>query len=170
VRGELLEGFAVNDSLAFEVWLLAQRESAHRQVLQALDHLANHYEARGLDEQALHYVQRQIKMEPWREEAHLQAMRLLLRTGQRSAALAQYETCRRVMAQELGTAPSREMTSLYGSIRVEGANADAQAVDTGAPSNLPANSTDTVGLQSRPRYGSGCSAPRCIGTRSCRGW
>ena len=37
----------------------------------------------------------------YREEAHRRLMRLLAGSGQRSAALAQYETCRRLLADEL---------------------------------------------------------------------
>jgi membrane fusion protein (multidrug efflux system) len=40
-------------------------------------------------------------------------MRVLARKGQRSAALAQYERCRQVLAVELGIEPSDETTVLY---------------------------------------------------------
>jgi DNA-binding SARP family transcriptional activator len=40
-------------------------------------------------------------------------MRVLARKGQRSAALAQYERCRQVLADELGVEPSIETTALY---------------------------------------------------------
>jgi DNA-binding SARP family transcriptional activator len=44
-------------------------------------------------------------------------MRLLAYTGQRSAALFQYEICRRVLAGELGVEPDAETTALYEQIR-----------------------------------------------------
>jgi chromosomal replication initiation ATPase DnaA len=44
-------------------------------------------------------------------------MELLVRSGQRSAALAQYETCRRILARDLDVAPAGEMTALYERIR-----------------------------------------------------
>ncbi len=44
-------------------------------------------------------------------------MRVLARKGQRSAALAQYERCRKLLGDELGVEPSAEMTALYEQIR-----------------------------------------------------
>ncbi|GEM_PF-4922558 len=63
---------------------------------------------------------RQIEIEPYREEAHQQLMRILARSGQRSAALAQYEKCRRILAQELGLEPAQETRALYEHIRSAG--------------------------------------------------
>ena len=60
---------------------------------------------------------RQVELEPWREEAHQRVMRLLAFGGQRGAALAQYETCRRRLAEELGVEPGEETTRLYEQIR-----------------------------------------------------
>jgi DNA-binding SARP family transcriptional activator len=45
-------------------------------------------------------------------------MLLLALSGQRSAALAQYETCRRVLAEEFGVEPLEETIALYERIRV----------------------------------------------------
>jgi predicted ATPase len=44
-------------------------------------------------------------------------MRILARGGRFSAALMQYETCKRVLAQELGVAPSRDTVELYEHIK-----------------------------------------------------
>ena len=44
-------------------------------------------------------------------------MLLLARSGQRSAALAQFETCRRVLREQLGVEPARETTALYERIK-----------------------------------------------------
>ena len=40
-------------------------------------------------------------------------MLLLAQSGQRGAALAQYETCREVLSDELGASPSTETEDLY---------------------------------------------------------
>ena len=44
-------------------------------------------------------------------------MRALALSGQRSAALAQYETCRRVLSEELGAEPSKETMTLCEQIK-----------------------------------------------------
>ncbi len=115
--GDFLQGFAVNDCRDFEEWMLLEREAHHRQVMHSLGLLADYYEGVGEHDRALQFALRQLRLESWREEAHRQAMRLLSRTGQRSAALAQYEACRRALAQELGIEPARETTALYERIR-----------------------------------------------------
>lgn len=112
-RGTFLEGFAIPDSSAFEDWVLLKREQLNRRMLQALRQLADYYEQRAEYEPALHYAWQQVELEPWQEEGHQQLMRLLVFNGQRSAALVQYETCRRLLADELGVEPSAETTALY---------------------------------------------------------
>jgi predicted ATPase len=64
------------------------------------------------------YATRQLELDPWREEAHRQLMRALALSGQRSAALAQYEACRRVLAKELGVEPAAETNALFEQIKV----------------------------------------------------
>jgi predicted ATPase/DNA-binding SARP family transcriptional activator len=150
--GDFLQGFLVNDSREFEEWMLLERETHHRQVMQALGRLAFYYEEVGEHEQSLHYVSRQLKLEPWHEEAHRQAMRLLSRTGRRSTALAQYEACRQALAEELGLEPARETTALYERIR------DSETVPQGGPVHqaepaisgsafLPSASTPLIGRE-----------------------
>ncbi len=132
-RGDFLQGFLVDDSREFEEWLLLERETHHRQMLHTLTHLADYYEEIGEHEPALHFAWWQLKLEPWHEEAHRQAMRLLSRTGQRSAALAQYEACRLALADGLGLDPARETSALYERIR----DADPDSGDSLAPPAEP---------------------------------
>ena len=116
-QGSFLEGFSVGDSPAFEEWALLARERLARQVSSALHYLASAFEQRGEYEQAQSFAWRQIELEPYDEAAHQRLMRTLALGGQRSAALAQYETCRRRLAEELDVEPSPETTRLYEQIR-----------------------------------------------------
>ncbi|TEU12128.1 MAG: hypothetical protein E3J21_21920 [Anaerolineales bacterium] len=116
-RGSFLEGFFVSDSPAFEEWALFTRERLARQMSSALHGLAAAHEARGQYEQAQTYARRQLELEPWQEQAHQQLMRTLALSGQRGAALVHYETCRRLLAEELDVEPARATTALYESIR-----------------------------------------------------
>jgi ABC-type oligopeptide transport system substrate-binding subunit/DNA-binding SARP family transcriptional activator len=125
-RGDFLAQFVQSGSEAFEEWALIKRERLHREVLDALYHLTQHFEWRGDYILTLHYARRQLELDPWREEAHRQAMRALALTEQRSAALAQYEACRRVLAQELGAEPAEETTALYEQIKVGTVTSDVQ--------------------------------------------
>ncbi|MFB0538056.1 MAG: BTAD domain-containing putative transcriptional regulator, partial [Anaerolineae bacterium] len=116
-RGGFLEGLSLKDSPAFEDWSLLTRERLQRQALTVLHRLAGYYEQCGEHERACEVAWRQVELEPWQEEAHQHLMRLLALSDQRSAALAQYETCRRLLAEELGVEPAKETTRLYEQIR-----------------------------------------------------
>jgi WD40 repeat protein/DNA-binding SARP family transcriptional activator len=132
-RGSFLEGFSLADSPPFEEWLLYKREQINRQILGGLRRLASHYESRGEHESAMIYARRRLELEPWDEDAHRQLMRALACSGQRSAALAQYETCSRLLKEELGVEPGRETTALYESIRDERYSPDASLQPGGPP-------------------------------------
>jgi predicted ATPase/DNA-binding SARP family transcriptional activator len=108
-RGDFLEGFSLGDSPAFDEWALLVRERLARQMVSALYRLSV--------EQAQAWAWRQLELEPWDESAHRQLMRCLTLGGQRSAALAQYETCRRALTDELGVEPAEETKRLYEQIR-----------------------------------------------------
>ncbi|RME44821.1 MAG: SARP family transcriptional regulator, partial [Chloroflexi bacterium] len=116
-RGDFLQGFFLDDCLAFSEWVLLKREALHRQALPALSHLAEYHRRRGEMKQAQVYATRQLELEPWREEAHRQLMDILARSGEVCAALAQFETCRRVLAVELDIEPDDETVRLYQRIR-----------------------------------------------------
>jgi predicted ATPase/DNA-binding SARP family transcriptional activator/Tfp pilus assembly protein PilF len=112
-RGEFLAGFLIADSEVFEEWALLNREWLHIRAMQSLTQLADYHERRGELNQARGYVQQQVRLEPWREEAHRQLMRLLALAGERSAALAQYEVCRRILRTEFGAEPAAETVQLW---------------------------------------------------------
>jgi DNA-binding SARP family transcriptional activator len=124
-RGWFLEGFSVSGSPPFEEWAVFKREQIGRQALRALNRLADHHERRCDYEQACAYASRQIELEPWQEEAHRQLMRALALSGRRSAALHQYEVCRRTLLQELNVEPATETTELYRAIRSQSVQAVA---------------------------------------------
>ena len=123
-EGDFLQGFSLKNNQPFNEWSLYQRERLHRQALDTLDILVRHALGAGDYGQAQRYAERQVELEPWYEEGHRHLMRVLAAMGQRSTALAQYETCRRLLAAELQVEPSSETRALYKYIR--GAEGEAQ--------------------------------------------
>jgi predicted ATPase/Tfp pilus assembly protein PilF len=103
----------LHDAPELEDRLLRQQEQWQQQVVLLLDRLITHHTAAGAFDRALPYARRLVALEPWREEAHCQAMVLLARTGQISAALAQYQTCRRALWSELAVEPAQSTRALY---------------------------------------------------------
>ncbi|MFL7795226.1 MAG: BTAD domain-containing putative transcriptional regulator [Anaerolineae bacterium] len=116
-QGDFLSGLALPDGPAFDEWRVIQQERYYQRMLVALEALAAHYVTVGDYVKARGYVRQQLTLEPWREEAHRQLMRALALDGQRSVALAQYKTCRRVLADELGVEPAPETEALCEEIR-----------------------------------------------------
>jgi len=116
-RGSFLDNFDVGNCLAFEEWIIGRRAHLRVQFLDGLDAIITHWTRRGAYERALTYARRQLAQEPLSEKAHRQLMMLLALTGQRSAALAQYEICRRILVEALGLAPLEETTALYHTIQ-----------------------------------------------------
>lgn len=119
-RGDFLYGFAVRDAPAFEEWALAEQDRLRERAVEALHVLAAQHAARGEYTIAINDTRHLLALDSWREEAHRHMMLLLARSGQRSAALVQYETCRRVLQQELGVEPAEETTALYRRILAMG--------------------------------------------------
>lgn len=160
-RGEFMAGFSLPDSPPFEEWALLTREQLHRQVIEALYRLANSLEQRGEFEQALVHAWRQVDLDPWREAAHRQVMRLLAHSGQRSAALAQYHHCREVLQEELGVDVSEQTRQLYEELeRGKGLPAVPAPVTR---LNLPAQTTSFEG-----REGELAEIDQLLSNPSCR--
>lgn len=126
-RGEFLRGFVAGDAPLWEEWLYSERER-HR--LAALDALLRRGEEAAADDPAgaIPFFQQALLLEPWRESTHQQLMRLFWRSGDRAAALRQYDECCRVLAAELDVEPSPETAELAERIQ---SGADPQ------PGNLP---------------------------------
>jgi DNA-binding SARP family transcriptional activator len=116
-RGEFMAGFSIPDSMIFEEWLLFQRERFARLALEAYHRLADAYTAQGEYARALPHAWRQVELDPLREKAHRQLMRLLAYDGQITKSLAQYENYRALLLEEIGIDPSEETTALYRQIR-----------------------------------------------------
>lgn len=138
VRGEFLEGLYLDDNLEFETWLLGERERWRQRAETLLRLLIDRLSKQADHTQALEYARRLLQFSPWNEEAHQQVMRLLAKTGQYSAALKQFETCRQVLAEELAVELSAKTLTLVQRI---------QAAEVGRGHQLPAQATAFVGRE-----------------------
>ena len=94
-----------------------KRERMRQQLLDSLTHLITYDEQRSAYSQAQRWAWRQVALDPWGDEATRQLMRVLWRSGQRSAALEQYARHRQILQQDLAVEPSAETTALYERIR-----------------------------------------------------
>ncbi len=156
-RGDFLAGFALPDSPEFDTWQLLQREALQRELSSTLDGLAHVYAEAGRRQYdlAIAYARRWLALDPLHEPAHRTLMRLYAESGERAAALRQYEECVRVLADELAVEPEAETFDLNAQIRaglfaeheshaVLG-DEDAIPVVPSPAHNLPAQATTFIG-------------------------
>jgi predicted ATPase/DNA-binding SARP family transcriptional activator len=116
-RGDFLRGFVIEDSPAFEEWAALQRGELKRLALEALSALTQQAEQQADFGLGLRYANRQLELDPLREAAHRQKLRLLAAGGQLAAALVHYESFRKTLHAELGVGPSAETQRAFEQIK-----------------------------------------------------
>ena len=145
--GELLAGLSIADAPGFEQWELMRREELGQRVLSLLHRLTEAFEQLGDYGRGLIFAHRQLALDPYREEAHRQAMRLYALQGERAAALVHYDRVRTLLAEELSVEPDVTTTGLAEQIR---AGQLVGAVSVGRPLlyHFPAQFTPFFGRAS----------------------
>lgn len=116
-RGDLMTELQLDDCSDFEQWLDGAREHWRQQQTGLLQRLIAYHQQRGTPAEGLPWASRLLQLDPWDEFAHRTMMELLDQSGQQQAALVQFETCRRVLKEELGVEPEPETLELYERIR-----------------------------------------------------
>ena len=115
--GEFLAGFYVRNAPEFEAWMLAEKDRLREMLLHCLETLAGQAVAQNDIQQAIAFTRRIVEIEPWREAAQRRLIELLAESGQRAAALKQYELCRQVLLEELGVEPAVVTQALYAQLK-----------------------------------------------------
>ena len=118
-RDDLLSGFSLRDAPAFEEWRYFAAEALRQQVTDALKMLLQLQVSAGAINDALNTAHRWLALDALQEEAHQTLITLHLATGDRSAALRQYEHCVQLLDQELGVPPSPATRALFDAIRTQ---------------------------------------------------
>ena len=143
-RGGLLQQLYIADSDLFNNWATIQREALHREVLAQLRELGRESAETENFRQAILYAQKQVEIDPWREEAYRDWIRYLLADGQTQEAQRVYERCCRVLLEELGVEPTAETRELYQS-SAQSHRTPVPASATLPPSNLPRAKAPLIG-------------------------
>jgi predicted ATPase/DNA-binding SARP family transcriptional activator len=138
-RGEFMQGIYLDDAPELEEWLLVERERLRQLALEGFQSYASVLMDAGQYASAVGALRQLLRLEPWQEAAHQQLMLALARRGDYTAALAQYETCRRLLEEELSVEPMPETTRLYQRIRT--------ARDLPFRHNLPSHATPFIGRE-----------------------
>ena len=128
-RGEFLSGFEAPGAELFDEWVLARRAAYRADQLALLDRAVQDARDRGDAPAGVEAARRMLELEPLHEEAHRALMWFLATGGQRGAALAQFETCRYLLREELGEDPSPGTVALRDQIAHAGGFTDLPPVD-----------------------------------------
>jgi len=122
---EALRRFCQADSLyrgdyleeeTFADWCAEERERLRELYLEMLGDMVRCYATSGNYGEAVRLSRRALVQEPCRESFHATLIRTLARLGHVDQAVAQYRTCRQVLADELGVEPMPETQKLYRQI------------------------------------------------------
>jgi predicted ATPase/DNA-binding SARP family transcriptional activator len=116
-QGVFLAGFTLKDSQAFDDWQFFQADTLRRQLTQALETLIDGLGLQDKLEEAIEYARQWVSLDPLSEHAHRRLMYLYAISGQRNAALRQYQICLQVLEEQLGVRPEAETNTLYERIR-----------------------------------------------------
>lgn len=100
----------------YEDWVLVEREHFRQLRLQALERLSHEFAAIGEFGRAAETALAAVASEPLRESAHRALIAVHLAQGNQGEAIRQYGIYRRLMRDELGLEPSRQMDELIGPV------------------------------------------------------
>lgn len=109
-HGDLLLGW-------YDDWVLTERERLRLLCLRGYRRLMDHYSATGELDAALDAGQAALRIEPLQERVQQRVVELYCESGQRAAAIRQYEKLAILLKTELGISPSNTVTALINRIR-----------------------------------------------------
>lgn len=109
-QGDFLEGF-------YDDWALAEQERLRELYLEALKEQAACHKALKEYDRAIGCCKRILERAPLREEVHRELIYLYYLSGDRNAALLQYEECCKLLKKGLGIEPLPETRALFEEIR-----------------------------------------------------
>ncbi|MGW8250477.1 MAG: AAA family ATPase, partial [Anaerolineales bacterium] len=112
-----MAGFTLRDSTEFDDWQFFQSETLRRELGGILERLVNGFAAQAEFTSAINYAQRWLSLDSLHEPVHRQLMLLYAVSGQRTAALRQYQECAHILDEELGVAPLEETRQLFEDIK-----------------------------------------------------
>lgn len=134
-QGDLLTDFDEN-------WITPEREFYRDLYLRALSRLTQDMRASSEYERAIGYAQKLLASDPANESAHQHLMFCYVATGDRNAAMKQFERCEQALRSEYSIEPKPETIALFQWIRQGSAQPRSQEA---LLTNLPIPLTSFIG-------------------------
>ena len=129
----LLNSLEPRNAPAFQDWLDLERQRLAALLRDALRGRVSQLEAAGEPHRALPWAERLVGLDALDESGHRAVMRLHWSLGNVVAAQRQFETCRRVLREDLGVTPLPETQALAAAIE----DALSAGVTVSGPQRLP---------------------------------
>jgi DNA-binding SARP family transcriptional activator len=132
-RGGFLEGY-------WHDWCLFERERLQNMYLTMMDKLIEWCITQRNFEEGLETAERVLRLDSASERAHQQIMLLHHLSGNRTAALRQFDRCVKQLKEELGVDPAETTVMILRQVRADNANLEveiAPASDSQTPLALP---------------------------------
>ena len=112
-RGSFLAGFSLPAAPEFELWVSEQRTYHERVYLDALRVLLRGETSYVDYDRAIKYARMYLRVDELAEDVHRQLMILHVLSGDRPAAMQQYQRCAAVLQREMGVDPLPETRAVY---------------------------------------------------------
>jgi DNA-binding SARP family transcriptional activator len=132
--GDLLEN-------VYEDWCLYERERLRMLYLNSLHKLMIYHGLQGGYDHGIQFGERILARDNTREKVHRQMMWLHWLSGNRDAALAQYQRCTRILREELNAQPMAETHLLFEQMRAGQVSAPVNAWSDVHTAGLPSQSS-----------------------------
>jgi DNA-binding SARP family transcriptional activator len=137
-RGDLLEG-------CYYDWCLIERERFQGMYLALLDRMMDYSEACGEYEAGQTYGAEILRYDLAREHTHRRLMRLYYLSGNRTAALRQFERCAAALHDELNAQPAKHTLDLYHQICADDVLGKANSIEQKRAVGESAAASDLLG-------------------------
>ncbi len=115
-RDDLLAGFALRDSPAFDDWQRDLADAIRRERAALLDRVVDLLTDAGRFDDGVALARQRLGLDPLHEPTHRRLIELYGAAGRRGDAIAQYRECVRVLDRELAVAPLGATTAAYDAI------------------------------------------------------
>jgi DNA-binding SARP family transcriptional activator len=115
-QGPFLDAVSLPDSPELEMWALQERQAWEHQYLETLAQIIDDHAAQGNHEAAIAYARRYLQADELAESIHVRLIELYARTGDRGAALRQFERCTAILEGELGVRPLPATEAVYQAV------------------------------------------------------
>jgi DNA-binding SARP family transcriptional activator len=137
-RDDFMAGFSLRDSISFDDWQFFEAEGLRRDLADTLERLVELHIAQRNWQPAITCARRRLSLDSLHEPAHRQLMLLYAWSGERAAAVRQYQVCADILARELDVPPLPETVDLFQAIKEQREPAPPPAMLAAMLANSPA--------------------------------